>query len=247
MSRVVTSLDVGIRHMAICVLRYTVDSTEEGDSALERVSNRIVDVCNWEVTPLCQQDEKDGNFTETCQRVSRYVHSRADFFRNSFAIVVEHQMAARMRCVAAALLGAIGIVAPGVPCSFQLSARKLAAWQEEVPQDALKSYSGRKKAAILVVQKVLGLPEVLPRGRARAHVMSSSPRWDAMATFFLQSSKRDDLADAWLHNMAFAHYNFFAPTRRKRKAPVASRTDRQLDDLENKHRNEDRVEDSPGL
>ena len=169
----------------------------------------------WEVIAL-GVTTKD-TFAERASAVARFVQERRELFKNAQLVIVEHQMQSIMRSVAAALFACIRMVNEAVPLCFQQSKQKLA-WEDLVAvlgasQRGSKlpgpttSYVARKKAAVGCACYLLDLSaDALTRRRREAAcqhpaLCAGDCRGD-MRRIFLQSPKRDDLADALLHLMA---------------------------------------------
>ena len=123
-----------------------------------------------------------------------------------------------MRSVALALFACVRMINETVPLCFQQSKQKLA-WQDlpavvALPADGklrgAAGYASRKKAAISCAAYLLALSASAlskrGKGAGSAQLQGSLPTSEccrSMQRIFLQSAKRDDLADALLHLLAY--------------------------------------------
>jgi len=205
--KTIVSIDVGLKNLALCCLRY---NTTNLISHVIEAALAVEEVVDWHIHNLEEQLEAKQTLTfpRLCKAVADFTRSRVHLFSAAHTVVIEHQMAPRMRCIAAALMGAISTLCPDTPCYFQLSNQKLAVWGLSSVGNA--SYGTRKAQGVRLTHHLCGLELPLSRGRSvtlDTNVFDSycCPASLAQAASILKESrKKDDLADALLHNLAFA-------------------------------------------
>jgi hypothetical protein len=217
--RTVVAIDVGIKNMAVCVVRFPAgaDAEEAPPNTLEWAKAHLknAEVVLWEVGALltgarpCFADEIDA--------VVVWALARTQFFENATCVVIEQQMAPKMRCLSAALFASLRAVAPLARFVFQRSTFKLL-WADLalcVPGASIDTYCERKWAAEGAVRFLLDLPAVVRGSRTRTQAQPD-------ADVFLSSKKKDDLADALLH--VLAHENRRDVKRRPAKRALQPET-----------------------
>ena len=214
------AVDIGLRNMSLCALHLPPLEGSRPPRCLEVAKTRLrqAHVEAWETSALVARTAKEASFVAQAKAVACFVNARRDLFTRADCLIVEHQMAPKMRCLAAALLAAVAAHVPELPMHFQMSSAKLA-WddlQVGAPGACLETYNGRKKAAVSAAHWLLDLEPQPLRKRKRPEAPLCPGR--AMATVLSQSDKQDDLADSLLHLLAFGTHA--APKKRQRKAPV---------------------------
>lgn len=226
------ALDVGLKNLSLCALRVSARAPRAPDSAteakkrpckgkkralrLEAAKLRLAgaQLVSWEVVALGVTSS--DSFADRAAAVARFIQERKELFQNAQQVIVEHQMQCIMRSVAAALFACIRMVNDTVPLCFQQSKLKLA-WEDIAgvlaasqgmgPLRSATGYAARKKAAVGCACYLLDLSTLALTKRRREAVCQHAPlsagdcRGD-MRRIFLQSTKRDDLADALLHLLA---------------------------------------------
>ena len=195
------AIDVGTKHLAICAIRCSPNAG--GDRTLLAAKRRLAEceVLLWEVVAL--ELPKRPSFANHAEAVAAFVAQRRGLFEQASVVVIEQQMQATMRAVAAALFAAIRMIAT---CELQSQQSKLKLeWSDlSVVADDISTYARRKRAAVLAAHYLL---DAKPQ-RSRL----PPPNQSASATVLISSRKQDDLADALLHILAFD----LRPTKRRR-------------------------------
>ena len=214
------AVDVGLRNMSLCALRLPSLEGSRPPRCLEGAKRRLrqAHVEAWETSALIERGAKEASFVAQAKAVACFVNARRDLFTRADFLVVEHQMAPKMRGLAAALFAAVAVLKPELPMHFQMSGAKLA-WDDlpvAAPGARLDTYNGRKKAAVSATHWLLDLEPQPPRKRKRLEASLCPGR--TMACILSQSDKQDDLADSLLHLLAFGTHA--APKKRQRKSPA---------------------------
>lgn len=199
------AVDVGLRNMSVCALQLPPLGARPArvlDEAKTRLEHAVVEA--WDTSALgVERTKSEGAFVAEAKAVAAYVAARKDLFARADFLVVEHQMAPKMRCVAGALIAAVAAHVPRLPIHFQMSSTKLA-WDDlavHAPDANLQSYAGRKKAAVRLAHWLVDLEYPPPRKRKRTDHAGGDTR--DMGAILSQSKKQDDLADSLLHLLAF--------------------------------------------
>ena len=200
----ICAIDVGLRHMALCMARFPIGAQlwqkEKTLREAKDMMMRTSDVLAWEVQSIVPANSR-SNFVSEIEAVSEYVRQRKDLFTQAQYVVIEHQMASKMRALSAALIAAIKAHVPTAAVHLQQSSMKLS-WADlasVLPDAELQTYKGRKAASVAAARYALDLPTRKPKGTEIA-----SPRSHPAAQALLSSQKQDDLADALLHMVMFA-------------------------------------------
>ena len=192
------AVDVGVKHLSCVLLRLEAGATADATAAL-----RGATLEEWAVEALTAP-----SFADVLEAAVRFVERRRETLRGCRAVVIEQQMAPRMRCVAAALYAAARAHAPETRVLFQPAASKLR-WAPEVwslaPGARTDSYSRRKTAASRLCAGLLRAA-----GQTAAAQQLSAAR------------KKDDLADALLHGLRFACDAAAPPAKRRRTTAPSS-------------------------
>jgi hypothetical protein len=194
----VAAIDVGLRTMAHCVLSWPGD-VPRAAAGLNRARAALAGsaaVVDWGVESLIAANRKARahSLSEQLDLVAAYVRRHAALFATCQHVVIEQQPAARMRNLAVALYCCLRREAPDAVVIFQPAAKKLdwgPALFELLPGTSwgtLRTYAGRKKAAVLLTWALL-------REEGEARFV------DARGAF-AATRKRDDLADCFLHALA---------------------------------------------
>ena len=209
------AVDIGIKNMGICALKLPC-TTDFKQRSLVVAKDRLqkAELISWESVPLLVSSESTKFVAETFA-VAEFVRSREHIFDQASYVVVEHQMAPKMRCIAAAFMACIAYYRPTLPVHFQLSKTKLS-WQDlniVLPERSLCTYGSRKRTAIEAVTWLLDLPLKRKRGRS-----CTTPIAGDINGIFDTHAKQDDLADSLLHLLVFDT----TALKRKRKVGTAS-------------------------
>ena len=169
------AIDVGSTNMALCALRFSTAQKKKKTCSLDYARDELhrSELICWEVVALAGSK----TFGEKSTSIANFVKERQSIFEAADIIIIEHQMQAPMRCIAAALFASIRMISEA-SFIFQQSKMKL---QWEGVQ-APSTYNARKKMAIQLTSSLL-TPE--------------------MASIFEISKKKDDLADSLLHLLKF--------------------------------------------
>lgn len=184
------AIDPGIVNLAMCVLEWDVAEPPPPALSLTSLNGCLVDgrlrVVEWLVLPLLASG-RSGSIPAVLSGVVDFLLARAELMRSLHYVVIEQQMKASMKQVAACLYGGIRALCPRAAVTLQSAALKLAfgdlaAFSPDF--SALATYAQRKKAAIAAASRLL--PALAP----------------AQADVFRRSKKKDDLADALLHGLA---------------------------------------------
>ena len=197
------ALDVGIKNMSICALKLP-EINESQQKSISTAKTRLQNselIC-WESVQLDISKEHSA-FVSEAKAVSEFVRSRTYIFEMASYVIVEHQMAAKMRGIAAALFACISLLFPTVLLHFQLSKTKLS-WEdlpEILPDVNFDTYSARKRASIQIVEWLLEIPRT---NRRQKQASLAAIDTSNMKQLFAASKKKDDLADSLLHLLAFS-------------------------------------------
>ena len=203
----VLAIDVGVKHLSCAVLRFPAvrggeACVDDDAAAFATATLRSAELEEWTVEALTSDSASSSRFSDVLEAAVRFVAARRDLVQRCDAVVLEQQMAPRMRCVAAALFAAARSFG-GARVVFQPASAKLA-WDAAVfaalaPGARTDSYSRRKTAAV----------------RLCAGLLRAAGQEAASATL-AASRKKDDLADALLHGLRFACVE-------RRRRPVSGR------------------------
>lgn len=189
------AIDPGVVNLAYCVLEWDAATPPPSELSLtlahEALQAGRLRVLDWAVLPLLATG-RTGAITAVLAGVVDFLLARADMIRGLGRVVIEQQMKASMKQVAACLYGGLRGLCPGIDVAMQSASLKLAFGDLAAfaPSDgatgavALTTYSQRKRAAVAVAARLL---EAMP---------------PATAATFRASKKKDDLADALLHGLA---------------------------------------------
>lgn len=219
------ALDVGQRNLSLCALRCPLDFSSivnTSSTPLLRDAKILLQhtaLERWEVVSL-NGTEQAQTFAERCKAIAEFVKSRKDLFAGASAVIVEHQMHSLMRCLAAALFAAIHVYASeSAKVVSQHSNMKLQ-WRDVTehcrcanPQD-LKKYNVRKRAAVECAEYLLKEEEG-PGAGAHEKKHEDLRR---MRDLLDSARKKDDLADALLHALAYGFKAHAAPAPKRRRA-----------------------------
>lgn len=232
----IVAIDVGLINLSLCALRCAHwAEVSERPPRLEDARKRLAqaEFERWEVVSLGLP--RGASFAARSEAVAAFVQERRDVFASARAVVIEHQMQATMRTVAAALFTAVRMISQDCLLFSQQSKDKLR-WKDlgEPARGSvdLSTYSKRKRVSVSVAYYLLAMDAPQPQAKRRR--TGAVPRLDsydtaasgplpAMRAILSSSQKKDDLADALLHLCAFdCVHNPTAPPSRRRKASVRS-------------------------
>ena len=188
---VVCAIDVGIINMAHCVLRWPEKprACRKEPLAVARAALGNAEVVAWESVTINTTGRKASclDLATLLDLVTGYVRRHQALFMQCNYVVIEQQPAAKMRNLAVALYVLIRQAAPEARVGLQAASKKLDWGQEfSVPGCDLRTYGGRKKAAVALTRALLG-----EHGKLLAHAQD-----------FEKCRKKDDLGDAFLHALA---------------------------------------------
>jgi len=204
----VLAVDVGIINCSCCVL----DSTGECVPILQRLHNQLSDSSlRIELLELFKLGaNKNAGAASTFDNVVLFLQSHKDDFDTADFVVIETQMTARMKAIAASFYTAARCLFPNAKVLFQSASAKLnfadLAAYSEIPV-ATATYAQRKKAAVVIAKKLTSA-DIAP---------------DIRQTF-LKAKKKDDLSDALLHALAAlcTHSKATRPKAKGRARPSQS-------------------------
>lgn len=201
------ALDVGQKNLSLCALRMPVFAGDDAPPPTpllqhaRAVLQRSV-LERWEVVSLC--DTNSGqSFVERCKSIAEFVKGRRVLFAEASVVIIEHQMHSTMRCLASALFASIHMYAnTDAKLVSQHSNIKLQ-WGDlsehtRCAHADLKKYNIRKRAAIECVDYILSTQQNNP-------TTDAVPAEDTarMQKILREARKKDDLADAMLHVLAY--------------------------------------------
>jgi hypothetical protein len=183
----VMAVDVGLVNCSFCVLdstgacvpdlQYLHDRLEDGSVAIERLD--LIKLGANKHAAAAATFDNVISFLESCAATDA---ASVD------VIVIETQMTARMKAIAASFYTASRCLFPGAKVLFQSATAKLnfadLATYSETPV-ATATYAQRKKASVVVAKK-------LTSANVRPEIRQA----------FLKAKKKDDLSDALLHALA---------------------------------------------
>ena len=237
------AIDIGLLNLSLCALRCTpLQLAECGRSPprwLVEARRRLLDAqfVRWEVVAL--DVPRKCSFAEKAIAVASFVKERRELFASAAVVVVEHQMQSAMRCLAAALFAAVAAVASETPARLlsQQSHEKLR-WAdiEECTNTPgpLGTYAARKRAAVECAYFLIDMPPpILRRGCPRAlkhdraeeeqeRTNATDNSKDEMRVVLINSRKKDDLADALLHLLAYDARSSSKSMNQKRRPDTSS-------------------------
>jgi len=234
----IVAIDVGLSNLSLCALRCAQwAEASERPPLLEDARKRLAQAAleRWEVVSLGLP--RGASFAARSEAVAVFVQERRDVFASARAVVIEHQMQATMRTVAAALFAAVRMVSQDCLLFSQQSKDKLR-WKDlgDPARGSLdlSTYSKRKQVSVSVAHYLLGMDVPQPQAKRRRTGAGPEARLDSydttasgplptMRAILSSSQKKDDLADALLHLCAFdcAHNPISAKTpSRRRRAPA---------------------------
>jgi hypothetical protein len=181
----VLAVDVGLVNCSYCV----VDASCACLPVLERL-HELFDAGSLDVAHLDSVKlgaNKNAAAAATFDNVISFLQAHAASFSEVDAVVIETQMSARMKAIAAAFYTAARCLFPQAAVLFQSATAKLnfadiAAYCEGA---ASGTYAQRKKTSVAVAKKLLA-------AKVRPEVRQT----------FLKAKKKDDLSDALLHALA---------------------------------------------
>jgi hypothetical protein len=178
------AVDVGLRHMSVCVVTWRSPAPRNARELAQRASEATI--VYWEVSPLSAETRRGTACV--LEDVLVYVEARGEIFSRCDAIAIEQQRTSLFRAISVALYVRLRAVAPGARVAFQSASAKLAPWASP------RSYGARKAEAVRLSAAILqGQPGAL------AHLLAAG--------------KKDDLADAHLHALARSVVPARAPRR----------------------------------
>jgi len=215
MTRRLMAIDPGVVNLAYCVLEWDIAAPPPSELSLallrEELRGGRLRLLDWAVLPLLASG-RSGPIAATLSGVVDFLLARGDMIRGLHRVVIEQQMKASMKQVAACFYGGLRALCSDVEVIMQSASLKLAFGDLAAfaPCDAatgavaLTTYAQRKKAAVAVAAR---LRDALPA---------------TLADVFATCKKKDDLADALLHGLAGCCSCSVKAGARRRKAPVAS-------------------------
>ena len=201
----VLAVDVGLVNCSYCFLYSTGSCIPVLQCLHDQLSNSDIIIKELELVKLGAN--KNASAAATFDNVLVFMQSHADEFNTADVIVIETQMTARMKAIAASFYTASRCLFPNAMVQFQSASAKLnfadLAAYSEVPVSTA-TYTQRKKAAVVIARK-------LTSANIRPEIRQA----------FLKAKKKDDLSDALLHALA-ALCTHSKPAKPKAKSKARS-------------------------
>jgi len=213
-TRRLLAIDPGVVNLAYCVLEWEAASAPPTELSLTLLQEAMraghLRILELSVLPLLSTG-RNGSINAVLAGTVDFLLTRSNMIRSLHSVVIEQQMKASMKQVAACLYGGLRALCPNVTVTMQSASLKLAFGDLAafVPSDpstgavSLSTYAQRKRAAVAVATR---LRDVMPA---------------SLAESYMASKKKDDLADALLHGLA--GFCAAVPKTRTRTAPAAKR------------------------
>jgi hypothetical protein len=204
----VLAIDVGLVNCSYCVLETSASCTPALHALHAQIASGAVSVERLELVKLGAN--KHAGAAATYDHILSFLRARLLMLTSITLIVIETQMTARMKAIAAAFYVATKCLCPHAAVLFQSASAKLnfadLANYCEAPAP-LGTYAQRKRTAVLAAKKLM--------------TACSHPD---LQQAFLKAKKKDDLADALLHALAAlcAHSRSAAPKAQGRRRPAQS-------------------------
>jgi len=178
----VAAFDIGILNFALCILKGTYDGDLSLANCATALASSAVVVEVWDVLALATQKRPSNE--QLFEGVVGLVQSQLQLLGSCDAIVIETQMTARMKAIAACLFGALRALLPEARVAFQSASAKLSFGDLASFSDGrVQTYAQRKKTAVQCARALCaGCP--------------------SQAQLLAAAKKKDDLADALLHALA---------------------------------------------
>ena len=198
----VLAIDVGLVNCSYCVVRTSCDCLPVLERLHELFDTGDLDIHMLDSVKLGAN--KHAAAAATFDNVISFLQTHAMSFAEVDAVVIETQMSARMKAIAAAFYTAARCLLPQAKVLFQSATAKLtfadlAAYCEGA---ASATYAQRKKTSVAVAKKLL--------------VAAVRPE---IKQTFLKAKKKDDLSDALLHALAALCTHSKAPKAKRRAQP----------------------------
>ncbi len=234
-AQLVVAVDVGIRNLSFCAMWCPPQLGCAGAAVktLAEVRGRLphMRLAAWEVVPLSLS--RTLSFADRAAAVADFARARESMFCAAAVVVIEHQMQSVMRSIAASLFSCVRLLGGAdVRLATQQAKEKLS-WADLAEEAGrADTHAQRKRRAVGATRELLGLPSAAARGGARRGAGGAAlsllspplregdaaPPFDALRRVFLAASKKDDLADSFLHLCAYDCAHNPPPLKRARRA-----------------------------
>jgi hypothetical protein len=209
MTTKVLAVDVGLVNCSFCLLEATVSCVPVLQTLHDHLETNGITIEDLDLIKLGAN--KHAAAAATFDNVILFLQSHADAFASVDVIVIETQMTARMKAIAAAFYTTARCLFPQAKVLFQSATAKLnfsdlTAYAESAISTS--TYAQRKKASVSVAKK-------LTSTNIRPEIKQA----------FLKAKKKDDLSDALLHALAAlcTHAKAARPKAKSRARPTQSR------------------------
>ena len=205
----VAAFDIGIVNFGVCILVGAYAGGLSIANCATGLASGAIALEAWDVLALASQ--KRPTHEQLFEGVVMLVRSQLELLRSCDTIVIETQMTARMKAIAACLFGALRALLPEARVAFQSASAKLSFGDLASFSDGrTQTYAQRKKTAVQCARALCaGCP--------------------AQSAVFAAAKKKDDLADAMLHALAALAVAPPPPKKRPAADPqaVGARTKRR--------------------
>jgi len=202
----VLAIDVGIVNCSYCIASSSLHCLPVLQGLHDQLSNNGISLVKLDLVSLAAN--KKSPAASNYDNVVTFMLSHAEDFRTTDMVVIETQMTAKMKAIAAAFYTATKCLFPQATVLFQSASAKLnfadLSLYSETPA-ATTTYAQRKKVAVVVTKKLL----------------SANVPLEIRQTF-ARAKKKDDLSDALLHALA-ALCIHTKPAKAKAKAKATAK------------------------
>lgn len=186
MTTKVLAVDVGLVNCSFCLLESTVSCIPVLQSLHDQLEKKDITIEDLDLVKLGAN--KNATAAATFENVILFLQAHKDAFSLVDVIVIETQMTAKMKAIAAAFYATARCLFPQAKVLFQSATAKLnfadLSAYAEAPV-SISTYTQRKKAAVVVAKK-----------------LTSADIRPTIRQTFLKAKKKDDLSDALLHALA---------------------------------------------
>jgi len=211
MTTKVLAIDVGLVNCSFCVLESKASCVPVLQSLHDQLESKCISIEHLDLIKLGVN--KHAAAAAVFENVILFLQSHTAAFSPVDVIVIETQMTARMKAIAAAFYTTARCLFPEAKVFFQSATAKLnfadlAAYADAAV--ATSTYAQRKKASVTVAKRLT----------------SANIRPDIRQAF-LKAKKKDDLSDALLHALAAlcTHSKVVRPKAKSRARSAQSRED----------------------
>lgn len=198
------SIDVGLVNMGMCILSSSQGEHVPSLSKLQKdFEAGTISIVDWRVVQLAPT--KKAPASVVFDAIIKFFNGQ-DILCDWDVVVIETQMSARMKALAACIYGVLKCKLPQSKVFFQSASAKLNFADSAAYIDSqtapTSTYAQRKKTAVTIVSRL---------------VTAVSP---TVSAIFLRAKKKDDLADSLLHGLAGLCIHLPAPVAPKPRAAV---------------------------